>query len=300
MQLRVFPQQLLGAFILDYRRLDADFHDLVPAFAGARVQDSFFAQTEFLPIPGPLRDFEQGAPIDRGDFDLGPQTGFVNPDRHGDFDVVAFAPEEWVRIHADRDVQVACGRAEGSSVAFARNPQARALLRPWRNTHVDGFGFGDPAIAVAIRAAVAQASGSLAARARQAEAHRARHLGDIAAPVAFGTGGICVGAGACSVTNRTRLLPRDAQAHLCSADRLPEIDVQPVFEIRALLRRLPRSLVGPAEPLADNVLKIPSPSLGLRASALCKKIGEVESSKVHVRLPRASSTSGRHPVFRIE
>ena len=124
------------------------FHDLIAALAGARIQHALFAQPEFLPVLGALRNLQQRAAVDGGHFDLGAQPGFVDAHRHGDLDIVAFAAEERMRLHAQRDVQIARRRAHGSGVSLARDSQPRALLRARRNAHLHGFGGGDAAVAM--------------------------------------------------------------------------------------------------------------------------------------------------------
>src|SRR5260370_17877648 len=72
-QLRQLPQDLLGALVLYLRRLNRHFHDLVAAFALARVHHALLAQTELLAIVRALRHLEQRSSVDGGHLDLGPQ-----------------------------------------------------------------------------------------------------------------------------------------------------------------------------------------------------------------------------------
>ena len=98
MQRRQLAQNLLGAFVLDFGRLEHHFDDLVAALILASVEDALFAQTELLAVLRALRHFEQRASVDGGHFDFGAQSGLSDGDRHLNPDVVAIAMEEGVRF----------------------------------------------------------------------------------------------------------------------------------------------------------------------------------------------------------
>src|SRR5689334_10649879 len=101
---------------------------------------------------------------------------------------------------------------------------------------------------------ILQTSCSAAARARQIKLHRSGHLCYGSAAVAFRTDSHVRACRSRAVARLACLLPRDIQLHLCAADRLPEIDVQPVLEVRTALR-LSRGLARPppAEETAEYV-----------------------------------------------
>src|ERR1022692_3328827 len=115
---REFAQDFLGAFVARFGCGDGDFDDLVAALVGALVEHTLFAQTEALGVGGALRDLEQGAAVNRGNLDFGSQRGLPNGDGHGDFNIVAFAAEEWMRFHLGGDVEIARGGAHGAGIAF--------------------------------------------------------------------------------------------------------------------------------------------------------------------------------------
>ena len=168
--------------------------------------------------------------------------------------VVAVAAEKGVRLHADRDVEIARRSAHSSGVAFAGHAQARAGLSARRDANLDHFGLRQAAVAMAGGADIAQAALAVAARAGEAEFHRARHLRDVAGAIALRTNGGGAAHGAGAVAGLANLLARDIEAHLRAADGLPEVDVQPVFQIRALFRTAARLLAAlVAEELAEDV-----------------------------------------------
>src|ERR1700723_1078626 len=107
------------------------------------------------------------------------------------------------------------------------------------------------------RALVAQTPRPVALRTRQAEFHRTCCLRHTSAAVTLRTNRIRARPRPCPVTRGARFLARDVEPDLCPFDGLPEIDAQPVFEIRSRFRRS-RARVGrfaPSKPLAENILK---------------------------------------------
>src|SRR5262249_53772446 len=150
------------------------------------------------------------------------------------------------------------------------------------------------------RAAIPQPARAFATRTREAEPHRSRHLFDMARAVALGTRRIVPAPSARAITNVANFLPRDVEPHLRALDRLPEVDIQTVFEIAALLRGLLRTLLTP-EPLAEDVLKIVAVVFlrcRTRPSAAREVIGEIETTEAGVRASLARSAG--HAYLRVE
>src|SRR5215471_9474958 len=116
--LRELRKQFAGAFVPRVRGFDRHLHDLVAAPVAARVQNAFFAEAESLPVPGAVRDLEDGPAVDGGHLDLRAQRRLPNRQRHGDFDIVAVAAEEWVLVHLGGDVEIARRRAHRARVAL--------------------------------------------------------------------------------------------------------------------------------------------------------------------------------------
>ena len=68
------------------------------------------------------------APIDRGHFDFGAQSGFGYRDWHAGVDVVAAALEIRMGLHVDNDVQIARRRAVRSGIAVTSDADARSCF----------------------------------------------------------------------------------------------------------------------------------------------------------------------------
>src|SRR5579884_4318731 len=90
------------------------------------------------------------------------------------------------------------------------------------------------------------------------------------------------------MTRLADLLPRNVQPHLGAANGLPEIDVQPVFEIASSLRLRrcrPRPSATPEE-LAENIAEPKSfagilrPARAARRLLLPQKFAEIESPEI--------------------
>src|SRR5258708_19368429 len=112
-------------------------------------------------------------------------------------------------------------------------------------------------------AAIGQTAHAFAARAGEAEAHGAGHLGHIAAAVAFRTDGIGAGAGSSAVAGGAHLLAVDFQPDLCAAGGLPEIDGEAIFEVGALFGTGRLRLPPAPRPFAQGSIATPPfPRLG--------------------------------------
>src|SRR5471032_2978968 len=235
-----FTQKLASALIARVGRNDRDLHDLIAALVGARVEHTLFAQTEFLAVHGPLRNFEQGAAairggaIDGGHLDLGAESGFPHRHRNRDFDVVAIAMEEGVVLHLGGDVKIARRRSHGAGVAFTGNAQAAAVARAGRDAEFDRFGSRHAAVAAAGGTGIAQFPGSAAPRAGEIEFHGARHLADVAGAFALGTSDFARAGGAGAMASGADIVTGDVDLGLSAFDGLPEIDVHYVFQVGAL------------------------------------------------------------------
>src|ERR1700722_4269784 len=155
------------------------------------------------------------------------------------------------------------------------------------------------------RALIAQAPRPVALRTGQAELHRARCLRHTSAAVTFRTDRIRARPRPCPIARRARFLARDVEPDLFPFDGLPEIDAQPVFEIRSRFRRSCARIgrLAPSKPLAENVLKIRRAFRGCATSPAALALRKIKSPETHVgaSLPaRAARATLRHSVFRIE
>src|ERR1035437_8876762 len=308
MELRHLAQQLARVLVVRFRRLDGDLHNLVAALIGARIQDALLAQPEALAVRGSLRNLEERAAIDGGHLDFGAQRRLPHRDGNLDFDVVAFAVEEWVFLHFSGDVEIARRRSHGSGVALARHPQPGAVARARREARLHHLRARYAALAPAFGTGIPQFPRASAARAGQVELHGPGHLGHVASPLALWAGGL-----AHAGHSRTRpaaraaqIVARDIQAHLRALDGLPEIDVHRVFEVAALFRFRLRLVARAAAPekLRENVAE--ATARGVRAPArppgrARESIRKIEAAEIHAGLgATASRTGAREAALRIE
>src|ERR1700691_2108593 len=292
-------QNLFGAFVLNLGRLDGGFHNLIAALVGAGVEYAFLPQPELLPIVSALRDLQQGAAIDGGHFDLGAQPGFPHGYRHADMNVVALALKVGMLLHARGDVEIAGGSAHGAGVALARHPQPRAVAGSGRDAHVHGLGVRDASLALAGGAGVLQLAAASALGTGEIETHGAGHLGNRAGPAALRAGHGLAARRTASVAGGTRVVARDIEPRLGALDGLPEIDIQRVLEILALLRRCLRRFATiekvrkdvseAARAGAASRRRTPAPTSG----AALKVVRKVETVEIHVGLWTRSRSGAR-------
>ncbi len=130
-----------------------------------------------------------------------------------------------------RDVEVTRRRAHSARISFTCDAQPRTVLRARRNADFHRFRMREPAIAVARRAGVLQPAFAVAARAGEVELHVAGHLADVAGAVALRAGDRTGVVASGPVTGRALVVTGDVDLRLSSPDRLPETDIEPVFEI---------------------------------------------------------------------
>ncbi len=124
-----------------------------------------------------------------------------------------------------------------AGISLPRDPQPRALLCARGNPHFHGFRGRYASVAMASGTLVLQTAGAIASRTGKAEPHRAGHLGHAATAVAFGTNRVSAGfRSSAAAARRAGFLMVHGQPNLRALDRLPEIDTQPVLEIRAFFR----------------------------------------------------------------
>src|ERR1017187_2550089 len=287
-----FAEELARAFVARIGSHEGHFHDLIAALAGARVEHAFFAEAELLAVHGSLRNLQQGASVNGGNFDLGAERRFRN--RHGNLnlDVIALAVEKRMFRHPGGDVEIARGCAHGAGVALARHAQAIYTSPDRKSTRLNSSHRCDAAFAAAGGAGVAQLAGSAAARAGEAELHGAGHLGDVAGTMALRAGDFTSAARTRAVAGAADFVAVDVELGLGAADGLPEVDIHYIFEIAALfrggLRLLRRALA--AEELREDIAE----AAGIGAPATRELIGKIEPVEIHsrVRIGRARRGPG--------
>src|SRR5258708_39581604 len=145
-------------------------------------------------------------------------------------------------VDTDGDVQVAVRRANRSRIALAPHSQPRSRPRARRNPDFHRFGAHHAAVAIAVGANIPELACSVAPRARQAEAHRSRHLRHVPRTITIRANRVRASARPRPVTHLAAIEARDIQLYLRSPNRLPEIDVQRVLQVVTLFRLPPRAL----------------------------------------------------------
>ena len=157
---------------------------------------------------------------------------------------------------------------------------------------------------------IAQPAFAVAARAGEAEFHGARHLRHVAGAIALGTNGRVAARRSGAIAGLANFLARSRSAHLRPADGLPEIDVHPVFQVRAFFRAAARLLAARvAEELAEDVAEASRAAAAGAAPHRRRLIPvtifrKIEAAEAHARLTGARSGSAartaRRNVVRVE
>ena len=213
-----------------------DLYDLVAtrAFFGGRG-DALLAQSQSLPALSSGRNFELGAPIHGGHFDLGAQRGLTRSNRHGDVNVIAFAAKHRMLARAHDNVKIAGRAAMAAGIAFAGQAYALAIARSGLDAHGERLGATDHAFAVTDVADSSRMSGAAAARAGDVEFHAPGSLRHLSGAFAFraDAGGLEISRAAAV---RANILAHNVQPQLGAANRLPESRIDLIFEIGALFR----------------------------------------------------------------
>src|SRR5262249_33930846 len=154
----------------------------------------------------------------------------------------------------------------------------------------------------------AQHARTIAARACEAELHRAGHLTHLAGPVALRTRNLARAGRSRPVAGAAGLVARDVQARLCTSDGLPEIDVHHIFEIAAPFPLRLFLSTASAKELRKHVAKTAAARLGAPAAfrsprASGEVVRKIEAAEIHSRVRtralRAARSGARETVLRI-
>src|ERR1017187_4265125 len=288
-------QEFAGALVARVGCGDSHFDNLVAALVGALVEHALLAQTEALGVGGALRDFQQGTAVDGRDFDFGAQGGLPYRDRHGDFNIVAFAAEKGMGLHFGGDVEIARDGAHGAGVAVAGAAKAGTAARAWRNADFPPLGVGDPSSPATTGTGVAQLAAAAASRAGEVELHGAGHLADVSGTLALLAGGFAGAGGTGAVAGVADVVAGNIDARLGALNGLPEIDVHDVLEVAALFGFGVGGFAVTAEELRKDVAEAAGSSpFGTAPAGGCPaargEIGEIEAVEIEVgsALPTAS------------
>src|SRR5437899_2501214 len=151
---------------------------------------------------------------------------------------------------ADDDEEIARRSAVGAGISFSRDADTLAVAGAWLHAHFERLGTFHHAFTVARRADVLCFARSSASRARHVEVHAPTRLRNRSLAAAFRTRARSAHH-ASPTTVCASIEPRDVQAQYCSSDRVPEADVDLVFEIAAVLRPTTRAWSGAAASTED-------------------------------------------------
>src|SRR5207247_11114065 len=102
-----FAQELLRSLVEELGERDPHLDDEIAAAAVARRGDALLPQPEALSRLRARRHAQPRRSVERRHSDLGAERRLVNRDRDREVQIVPFTPEERMRLHAQRDVQIA-------------------------------------------------------------------------------------------------------------------------------------------------------------------------------------------------
>src|SRR5262249_39730369 len=98
---------------------------------------------------------------------------------------------------------------------------------------------------------------------------------------------------AAAVASGTDIVPSDLQSDCSALNRLPEIDIQRVFQVRALFGGLGFRLRAAAEELREDVAETAAGLVfGPATALLTEEFGEVEAAEVHIGFRTGTAGTG--------
>src|SRR5579871_155199 len=225
--------QITDALVGRRRHDHLDFDVLIAAFAVARARHAFFLESQGLAAVRARRNSNERSSVDCGDFYFCAERRLRHCDGNFRVEIVAAPFEKLVGFDHDGQVQIAGGSSHRSGISFPRNAHAATVGYAWGNAHIDGLVVADTAFAAARFARGAQLAGAAAAIAWDVETHFARGLLNRAAAIASRTD-LRRTDRARSVAGLAGIEPRNLNFLYGAANRIPKIDFEAVFEVRAL------------------------------------------------------------------
>src|SRR5438132_6325216 len=157
------------------RHLHHQTHVEVARRAALRIGHAPPGEAKPLPALAPPGDLQPHRPVRRRHRDGRAADRLADRDRHLDGEVLAVAPEEWVRPDLHDEVEVARRGAPAPDAALALHAHARAVAHPGGNLDRELLALLDRAGAAATRAGahpLPAASAALRARRRPADGDR--------------------------------------------------------------------------------------------------------------------------------
>ena len=255
----------------------------VPSFVAEGTP--FSRRAQLLSGLGARWNSQKRAAINGGHFDLRAQRRFRNRHRNGEMDVITFTMEYRIIAGADDDIEIASGPTVYSGISFSRQSDALSVARASLDADFQRLSSVNYALSAAHSADRACFTGTTAPRAGDVELHSPAGLLNRTLATALRARSRRFQV-SMSVAVRTRILPRDVQAHHGSANRLPESYVYLIFEIGSRLRAFwfhasagATSTSGehPGEDVSEAATMALLLLLGFRAA---KQIREIESAEI--------------------
>src|SRR5271165_5892262 len=184
---------------------------------------------------------------------------------------------------ADDNVQVARRRAHRAGIAASGQANALAIARAGLDAHLQRFRTFHAAFPMTGWADGAVLAAAAAARTGNVELHTAALLRDVSLAVALRTFAGLLDK-ALPATMSADLEARNVKLQLGALDRLPEADVDLIFQVGAGLGMLHRlGCAAPVEDAGEDIAETTAAAAGApsgSAGALFSEIGEVEAAEV--------------------
>ncbi|MCG3146785.1 MAG: hypothetical protein PCFJNLEI_00219 [Verrucomicrobiae bacterium] len=189
-----WPGQLRGDF-------DEDSHEEIAQAVAVDIGQALTAETEHGAVLGAGGDFQAGGAVKRGDFDLATERGGGESNRHFAQEVIVLPDENLMFFDTDDNVEITVRAATDAGFAVTGTAEAGAVVNAGRDFDFDFAALLGAAFAAAFFAGVADhLAGAIAARTGRGDGEKPTRVGDLAAPVAGGTGfGLAAGSAAAPV-----------------------------------------------------------------------------------------------------
>ena len=265
-----------------------------------RAPRSFRAGTPFsfsrnvLPlfVPGGIRTSDLPSIVGTSIFRA--QRSLRHRHRHLGVQIISAPFEIRVRPYHHAQVQISRRRAHRARISFPRHAHSPAIRHACRDAHINRFCSPHASFAAARPACGAQLARAAAAVARHVEPHLPRRLLDRSCSIAR-RAGLRSSHRARSVARFTRIHPRDLQFLHRAAHRIPEINLDLVFQVAArfVLRLRCRGAAPPAKELAEQ---IPEARAAAFAAARQNRIRQNQNSRFPPPLRSAAITRRRRIV----
>src|SRR5262249_42218360 len=199
--------------------------------------------------------------------------------RNRSVDIVAVAPKHRMLAGADNDIEVARLTAVRPGVTLSRDANALTVPRTRLHPHFERLRVLHDSFAVADRTRGLGLARAIAGRTRHVELHAPAGLRNMSFAAARGASPRRAHyTVASAVAASIEVL--DVDLHHRAANRVPETDVDLVFEIAARLRTAPHACSrASAEDARKDVPKTPPTGGGLSASA-ARVVGKIKAAEV--------------------